>query len=336
LKKIKFSQVLSQEKTPKVFNDLCDQFFNFNYQQTEKSIPKNNQSIETYEGERLDEQALNTSWFDYYQMINFLERENLTMLDLGASYAKGSLLSSLLGKNNIYSIEIVKERIDHAKEMAQKLKLNKNLFICDDATQFNMAPFDIVFLYQPVGKLLNTLLNRISETESLMKVWLVESHGDLINRVTFDNRFTDKVILFQLSSKRHDMNFYQFKNENQKKRQELTFEDKFYQAEFVEVQSTNPILGVFNWLTTSKKSYIDYLEETPTINLNGRRFKLNCAHDKIVNFSPKLTVFQKKYINKDIILYKEKEQKILKVISAPEEGLELSSNGFISKECLLD
>jgi len=329
-----FLDILEKANSPKEFNDLCDDFFLFDYENIESKIDSNTHLNETYAGEELLESALNTSWYDYYLMIKYLKNNNLTLLDLGASYCKGSLLSSLLKFDNIHSVEIVKERIQFAKDTAKRLKLNEELYIHGDALTTDLSLFDVFFIYQPVGRLLNSLLNKLCENQVAKKLWLVESHGDLINRVTFDNRFTNEQSLLKFSSKRHDPNLYQFQIQDIKKRSELYFEDQFYQAKIVKMQSTNLILGNFEWVTKINSSDIDYLDKDPCVNLNDRRFNLYSKEDRIIDFSPKLTLFQEKYINELEITYNGKTQKILKVITLPEEGLELCSSGFVGKEIL--
>ncbi|GEM_PF-6318349 len=320
-----FKNELLKLHDPARFNTLCDEFFEYNYSSVEESLVDNAAPIELYLSEALKEEALNTSWYDYYQLMKYT---NNKVLDVGSGYSKGTLLSLTLGYGNIYSVEFVPERIQWAITKALELNLDTSYFKYADALSIDHSEFDIFLIYQPTGKFLTSLLNKLTIFDD-KEIWAIESHGDLIYRLSLDTRLIHKKQILSLSSKRHDNSIYSFKTQCNDLTPLLEFEKSLYSKEYLEYSDFNSIFGKFSWIMSTKNAFVDYIDGVATLEVNGKRITLEKELSNL-KFVSSLNNFQKKYLNQSYIDFKGRRQRIIKVISYPEDSLELSTSGRIT------
>ncbi|WP_372655391.1 class I SAM-dependent methyltransferase, partial [Halobacteriovorax sp.] len=199
-----FKDQLLLARDPAQFNEICSSFFNYNYTSVEEKLTNSSADPQLYLNEQLREEALNTSWYDYYQLIKYSKNQ---VLDVGSGYSKGTLLALTLGYKNFYSVEFVPERIQWAKIKAQELDLDTSFFFSGDALNIDFSKYEIFLVYQPTGRFLTRFLNSLTQFEN-KEIWAIESHGDLIHRLDLDSRLIDKSALLELSAKRHDNTIY--------------------------------------------------------------------------------------------------------------------------------
>ncbi|WP_417336677.1 methyltransferase domain-containing protein [Halobacteriovorax marinus] len=330
LKIKKFNLKLEQIDSPKEFNNYCDDFFNYHYQELEESLTLESSDENLYLTERLREEALNTSWYDYYQIIKFTKGKRV--IDIGSAYSKGTLLAQCLGEESFHSIEFVEERIKWAVDTAQALGLDTTQFIIGDALDFDYQSYDYFFIYQPTGFFLSKLLNELTQYTHA-RIISIESHGDLITRFKYDNRLSGPQVILELDASRHDQGLYEFQILKSELRRELILEYQLYNSTYLQVDAYNSVYSNFSYILNLKNVLIDYIEGHPSIVLNGIRINIEREFENL-KVRSSLTDFEKDYIDKDHLVYEQKSQRILKVITAPEEALELSSSGRVERRNL--
>lgn len=321
----KFKDQILKVKDPNIFNKICNEFFQYDYESIENKLTTSQADPQLYLTETLREEALNTSWYDYYQLITCSRKK---VLDVGSGYSKGTLLALTLGYNHFHSVEFVKERVQWAIDKAKELNLDISLFQCANALSIDLSSYDNFLIYQPTGRLLSEFINKLSVNEN-KEVWAIESHGDLIFRLEGDPRLINKEPLLTLSSKRHDQIVYSFKTKNSPLTPILKFENCLYSEKYIEVSDYNSIYGSFKWITSTKNAVIDYINGNATLEINKKRIVLKKELDSL-KFISKLNDFQNKYLNERYIDFDEKKQRIIKVISSPENSLELSYSGKVT------
>ena len=309
-------------------NTICNNYFEFEISTTEIKLVSDSCSHETYTGNNLDESALNTSWADYYFMLMLLEENSLKMLDIGSSYSKGTLLSEALGLENIHSVELIEPRVNHSKEILKKMSLNGERIFNNDALEILYKDYDILFIYQPVSKFLSDLLTKAS-LENKAKIWAIESHGDLINRIDLDSRFINKIELFKLASKRHLPYLYQYNLGSTEKNELVKVEETFYRSSVVLLESNITNFGKINWISKLNNSFIDYIENVQTISINNKRINIINSQERVLEFNPTLSQKDKNDIEKVNFVYNGKKQKILKHIVLPDNYIELQIDGIV-------
>lgn len=149
-------------------NQKIDQEYNLNQYEIESLVQD--------EYPDLHPDALNTSYSDYYQILESIPNGQ-TLVDLGAGLGRGSLLSCLLGTNNCYSVEIVRER---------HLQLRSALAAFDQeylALQMDLRCGEIpkaenFYIYFPKGEVFYHILRELIKRKS--NLYICEAHGDLI------------------------------------------------------------------------------------------------------------------------------------------------------------
>lgn len=328
----KFNQEILNLESPDDFNEACDAFFDYQYESVENSIRRDESLPNLYLKNQLNEEALNTSWFDYRQIISLAIDNNLKVLDLGSAYSKGSLLAQAMGTNNFYSVEYIYERISWALKKANELGHQTKQYINADALNIDLSSYDVIFLYQPTGRFLSSLLNRVSQNNGQI-IWAVESHGDLIHRLKLDSRLSYMNNELKLASQRHDSFMHSFTVNTKPVNTIVQFENELYNSRYILFKSKNDIFGSFTWIKKANECYIDFIDGIATLNTGGARLKVTKEHSNI-EFTDKINQFQEWFLGKEYITYKGREQRIIKVISAPQDALELSLSGWVNKKDL--
>ncbi len=234
------SILLNQDLTTTESDQEIDQLLGIDPQGVEALLNLRNQSSRssllegTYLGLNLSVHALYTSYRDCFQILSNLDemrikerKATLTLLDLGAGMGRLAITAALFFPAiKVASIEIVKERLDLAKEALTNINFkgpfnlyHKNLNELnsdkeEDKELKNLfETFDSVFLYlssNPTFKSLMTKLKKRALKKPFMAI-AVESHGDLITTLKKDNPWlTEKDKKLKSNSKRwsEDISFF--------------------------------------------------------------------------------------------------------------------------------
>ena len=154
------------------FNVELDKYFGISDVDFQSDQPAHYQDVSI--------EALSTSYSDYYQIISCL-KESEILVDLGAGHGRGTFLSTLLGKNNVKSVEVVTSRLEALKRFLSQAKYER--FVYEKSiVEYDPSPEDVFYLYFPLNKdLLSFLKSNLSRnTDHVLKFIVCESHGDLI------------------------------------------------------------------------------------------------------------------------------------------------------------
>ena len=150
-------------------------------------------------------------------------------------------------------IRCILRRINWAKKVAASLGLNTNKFIVSDSLEIDLSQFDVLYIYQPTGRFLTKLLDKVTRKNNQQYIWAVESHGDLIPRLDSDSRLTKKKVQLSFHAARHDRNLYSYSVIRNETSPFINFERALYSNRFVEVRDYNSIYGEFRWITKAEK-----------------------------------------------------------------------------------
>ncbi len=161
------------------FDKQLDRLFYPNLKDAESQVSSGNPEV--YAG--LNEQALLTSYLDYFQILQDLPRGEI-LVDLGAGYARGTLLSEYLGLNSCLSLELSEHRVNCAKDGLQSIGACSEKVICTDLGAAELPQAYGYYLYFPVGKVLNQVLAKLFKMARKQKeifLYACESHGELLD-----------------------------------------------------------------------------------------------------------------------------------------------------------
>src|SRR5690606_35107278 len=159
----------------------------------------------------LEQAALNTSYFDFYQILKNLPK-NSTIVDLGAGYARMALLNKLFNfGHRVVSIEGVGERLEAAKKYCGK----EEDFLVQDMLHesFSLPEADAYFLYLPTGEVLEKILSHFLQMarRKQFRIYAIESHGNLIDHLWLNQAWMyDEEIDLVTSLPRHKEKIYSF------------------------------------------------------------------------------------------------------------------------------
>lgn len=151
----------------------------------------------------LSKAALSTCYVDYWKVLTALAPHQ-TLVDLGAGYARGTLLSSFLNLRKCKSIELAKKRLTAAFHYLRDSE-NKYDLVLDSIENYQADSDDVFYVYMPLNKtLLKTLRNILLACSPAVVDFVVcESHGDLIPFFENLGESTGD-ILFENSLPRHN------------------------------------------------------------------------------------------------------------------------------------
>jgi len=147
-------------------------------------------------------EALYTSTKD---LLAIFENTNVsgTFVDLGCGTGKSVLLyGSLFPDRKAVGIEFESARLGAGHRFKEEYNilnvsmLNKDLLTCD------LPEGDTYLLYFPTGPVLDRIMCELYKRKSVFRLIIIESHGDLIQRIELENwiRLIDEV---ELESERH-------------------------------------------------------------------------------------------------------------------------------------
>ena len=149
----------------------------------------------------IERRALLTSYLDYYRILKDIPKGE-TLIDLGAGYCRGTLLSEYLNLSRCISIELDQLKTKQAKEFN-----GSGDIICTSILDFNHEPYNYFFLYFPVNDVLIEFIKKILLRSRNAVFYLIESHGDLVDLfLSFDSFNLESKL--PLSSQRHKDHIY--------------------------------------------------------------------------------------------------------------------------------
>ncbi|MBD66410.1 MAG: hypothetical protein CME62_14460 [Halobacteriovoraceae bacterium] len=154
--------------------------------------------------------ALSTSYLDYFQILNTLPPGS-TLVDLGAGYCRGTLLSHLLNLNPCLSIEAHKKRTNQAISALKKLGYESTYIQAQRIEKCQHSSYQYFYIYFPLNKSLLKSLNTLLHTQSEVELFITEAHGESL---PFFNSLVETKLrtTFTSASKRHhaDIHHYSF------------------------------------------------------------------------------------------------------------------------------
>lgn len=260
------------------FDKQTDKYFGINYHECEKEIKNFNEDIYP----DLKEEALLTSYLDYYQIFTELG-ENSKIVDLGAGYCRGTLLSEFLSYPlECISIEVACSRTTPAKKFLKENNLKEELIRCEDIldSSFKIPDTDYIFLYLPTGKLVNSFLRQLlSNRYENVVVYVIESHGDLVDTLSFYPEFFDKLdSSLKTSTQRHDQTIHKYRIKNV-----LKVIDSYNDLKRVDIQNINTLPL---WM-------IKYSDQDMEVSINSkvpgktspRQWRANIQNSRLVRYN---------------------------------------------------
>ena len=219
--------------------------------------------------------ALNTSWIDLYNILNKASSNNprAVICDLGAGSCRLSLIAYyFFPKIKVISIEPVAQRMKRAIELQQD---SHNIFI--DA-YFKDYPseleFDYVLLYFPNGPAFESVLDKMKKIRFQFSILCIESHGEMINRLTIEQSWLKAESSLRLIAPRHNQDLIEFKKiEGKKSQLEHKLAEIFKHSGEFKIRDTHG-----EWLASSKGLKIFYdkkLQVSLEFSLPSRTIYLN-------------------------------------------------------------
>lgn len=166
----------------------------------------------TYEGpddlylQGLDPRALYTSYKDLLEIMETLYLQGLrSWCDVGCGIGRSCFLWTwLFEETTSVGVEQVRDRIDQARShsLLERMKWIEADF---SNPEFKLPHTDIYYLYLATGPRFDGLLRKIKKIPGTPMLVVVESHGDMFQRLQWESWWliqTDK--RFRLDSRRHN------------------------------------------------------------------------------------------------------------------------------------
>lgn len=150
----------------------------------------------------LDPAALYTSLEDFSKIFSHPLVKG-TFLDLGCGLGQGCLLySKTFPDRNSIGLELESSRVEEGIKQKHFLGLNNVELKIHDLLIEATPLADTYFLYFPTGPILDKLLTELYSQKRTFTLVAIESHGDLLPRLEFENwlELEDEI---PLSSQRH-------------------------------------------------------------------------------------------------------------------------------------
>jgi hypothetical protein len=273
----KLKSLKGQVNNPDLFvlsdeiNKEIDNIFYFNYKKSESSIESSETDIYT----NIDSKALLTNYFDYYQILDDVERD--TIVDLGAGYCKGTLLSQYIEHScKCISIEVEPVRVKVAKELA----IDPLDIIYGDLLDksYTLPLANAYFIYLPAGALLTSIINKIIIQQIKAIFYVIESHGDLIDMLKFyPEIFEELDSKLTVSQRRHDSKIYKFQS-------------KVFKANKINKKDLSN-KNIHLWLLTYGEEDTFIIVESKVSNSNTtRQWKANLKSARLMRYNGELSI----------------------------------------------
>jgi hypothetical protein len=185
---------------------------------------------ELYAG--LSEEALYTSEED---LLSIFQHPLIsgTWVDLGAGVGKSVLLyAARFPERKSVGIECAKARVEAGLLKIRERELSNAELLLGDLLFTEIPEGDVYFLYFPTGPVLDRLLCELSQKPKRFKIVAIESHGDLLLRLSKENWLTLKDEI-HLSSQRHYPQAQIFESNGLFRETELSFYDLSFQHKYL-------------------------------------------------------------------------------------------------------
>ena len=147
-------------------NSDLDQFFGV----IDIKVSSDNQD----EYPELSNDALNTSYVDYFQILNRIPIGE-ELIDLGAGIGRGSLLSAFMNLTRVHSLEINPSRVAATQKALSYFEQEANISTFDLGTQ-TIPQSSNYYLYFPTGRVFYKIFRELLTSKT--KVFVCEAHGD--------------------------------------------------------------------------------------------------------------------------------------------------------------
>jgi hypothetical protein len=257
-----------------------------------QAIAENSQKIDVEELylENLPALALNTSWHDIYQLLNYISSKNEKPIicDLGAGNCRLAIMAQLFfPKVQVISIEPISHRMIRAKEICHNShhKFYANYF----EEVYQEIRFDFVFLYFPNGTVFENILRKLKGLKFPYSIICIESHGEMINRLNFEKSWLKGIEILKLIAPRHREYIYEFERiENTKDPLEKKFYELFEHNGEYKISDNNG-----HWFASTQGSSfyfdkpdtvtIEFKSPPRTIELSDSNIEIisNCLEEEI-------------------------------------------------------
>jgi hypothetical protein len=197
----KIHEILAKPDLSEVlnFDEKLDLYFKIDIKKIEEKVTGHEDSI--YPG--LDPRALLTSYIDYYQILSDIP-DGEELIDLGAGYCRGTILSEFLKLSKCKSIEIVESRVCVAQNCLKEIGADLGQIIKGDLLTIPIPKAYGYFLYYPKSESLYKIMRDLFEKSKVQVCYLYvcESHGDVIDYIEMFSTIK-KVKEFKVSQPRH-------------------------------------------------------------------------------------------------------------------------------------
>jgi hypothetical protein len=199
-----------------------DTHFGINFDQIEKEI----KGLDEEYYPELEAPALLTSYLDYHQIFEDLG-PGKSLIDLGAGYCRGTLLSCSNASYAVecFSYEILKSRMIPAYNYLE----GSHYLVAADLNDSNLKlpSVDAFYLYLPTGRLLNNIFKKmLYQFKNHPVLYVCESHGDLIETLNFYHSYFEKIpSSLKTSLTRHDPVIHKYRLTKSQEQRVKDFDD---------------------------------------------------------------------------------------------------------------
>ncbi len=263
----------------------------------------------------LDTRALLTSYVDYFKILKQVSLGE-TLVDLGSGYSRGTFLAKILDLPKCLGLEFQKERVDYSKRNYESFfhEEAKNIFLCD--LKSDQIPISKnYFLYFPKGLVLDRILFEIYRMKNNAKLFVIESHGDIIPYLK-NLKFLDLKKEMKCSLPRHNDKIYMFSfitdryNFDLKKDLSSWLIQNYDKPMCFQIRLHNYLNGDdVIWLVPKNMCFIEEYRERPHLNFKGRLIDIFCTEELVGLSSDGYNDLYQNYQNlkvKKIIQYENK------------------------------
>lgn len=264
-----FENILTTEEVL-AFDRECDDYFALQPNLTETLVKDSRESA--YEG--IDPRALLTSYVDYFKILSCLSKHE-TLVDIGAGYCRGSLLSCELNLAPCLSIEFVQLRAQRALDL-----LGQKVIFIQNLENHPLPKADSYYLYFPRGKVLDQILKQIITFQA--DIFVCESHGDVMDYL--DGLGFVKRSSFRAALPRHHSHIVRYSAPEQKVG--LSWNDQLplwmlYHQEDIFVVDYTCMGEQVEWLIPVKSAQWFIYHSKPALRLDSGRIVLISGRERI-------------------------------------------------------
>jgi hypothetical protein len=163
-----------------------------------------------YEYADLNNTALNSSYIDLMHFLKVFDGNEI--LDVGAGCGRlGFVIGLLYPHINYYASEISSTRIEALEHFRMQFNLpNLHIYRGDYLSDQHLLQVDALYLYLP-WEMIHQIMLKLIESEKSKTLWVVESHGDVIDQLE-SRPYLRRLQQLKLTIPRHhqEMSAYRF------------------------------------------------------------------------------------------------------------------------------